>query len=211
MIRRGACHRVFLGLLALLCVDLSHAQSGMLTSLPGIDPRTAVLMTDGVLPLSDASSSALLNELEAKLRTALPGTDIVRGAQAVTIALSDARLFAPDAVALNTESVSVLQGLVALLRSSPALLIDVVGHTDSFGAKAYNQQFSLRRASAVSDAMLAAGLPQQNVVTRGEGESQPRVPETTLADRVRNRRVEIVITVLRAGLAGGAPGGSSGQ
>lgn len=208
---RSARRAALLLWLAVLCIGPGFAQSGTLEPLPGMDPRTAVLMTDGVLPLSDAASSALLNELEAKLRASLPGADILRGVQTVTITLPAAKLYAPDAFALNTESVAVVQSLVALLRSSPALLIDVIGYTDSFGAKVYNQQFSLRRAAAVTDAMLAVGLPQQNVATRGEGESQPLVAEKTAADRSRNRRVEIVISVMRAGLASSAPGGSAGQ
>ena len=77
--------------------------------------------------------------------------------------------------------------------------IAVEGHTDSIGAALYNQGLSERRARAVADALIEAGVARGLVSTRGYGSMFPLEPNTNEdgsdnpAGRARNRRVEIVI------------------
>jgi outer membrane protein OmpA-like peptidoglycan-associated protein len=71
--------------------------------------------------------------------------------------------------------------------------LELVGHTDSVGADAYNQQLSLRRAQAVRD-FLARNFPSlgtNRFEARGLGESQPVADNTSATGRSQNRRVEI--------------------
>ncbi|WP_455426444.1 porin OmpA [Dryocola sp. LX212] len=49
----------------------------------------------------------------------------------------------------------------------------VIGYTDRIGSETYNQQLSTERAQAVADALIAAGMPAQNVSVEGRGESEP--------------------------------------
>ncbi len=69
--------------------------------------------------------------------------------------------------------------------------ITVSGHTDSSGAKAYNEKLSKRRAKAVKEALVARGIDSNMVVIEAKGEADMLV-ET--ADNVRepaNRRAQI--------------------
>jgi OOP family OmpA-OmpF porin len=49
----------------------------------------------------------------------------------------------------------------------------VVGYSDRLGSESYNQQLSAQRAQAVVDALVAQGMPAQNVRAEGRGESDP--------------------------------------
>ena len=71
--------------------------------------------------------------------------------------------------------------------------MQVVGHTDNVGDAGYNQGLSERRANAVADILLDAGIPFARIRTIGRGEAQPVGSNLTAEGRAQNRRVEIVI------------------
>jgi OOP family OmpA-OmpF porin len=68
--------------------------------------------------------------------------------------------------------------------------LEIVGHTDSKGSKAYNQKLSERRAKAVADFLRNFGV-KNNMSVSGMGETQPVADNATDAGRAQNRRVEI--------------------
>ena len=68
--------------------------------------------------------------------------------------------------------------------------LEIVGHTDSKGSKAYNQKLSERRAQAVADFLRTFGV-KNNMSVSGMGETQPVADNATDAGRAQNRRVEI--------------------
>jgi outer membrane protein OmpA-like peptidoglycan-associated protein len=107
-------------------------------------------------------------------------------------------LFAVDSFAVRPDLRNELQAVAANLQRYPASTIRVVGHTDSDGDAAYNQQLSERRASAVAGVLLDAGVPAQRVRTLGLGESQPVASNLNAAGKAQNRRVEIVIVPTEA-------------
>lgn len=71
---------------------------------------------------------------------------------------------------------------------------EVVGHTDSVGSEAYNQQLSEQRAMAVKVYLLEHGTDMTQLSSSGKGEMQPRETNETEAGRQLNRRVEIFVT-----------------
>lgn len=71
--------------------------------------------------------------------------------------------------------------------------LEVTGHTDSSGSPTYNQGLSTRRANAVAAELVRLGVPRNEIVTRGVGESQLLVPTTDNVREPQNRRVEIVL------------------
>lgn len=71
--------------------------------------------------------------------------------------------------------------------------IHVVGHTDSVGSAAYNQNLSEDRAKSVAWYMEDGGVAPSRITTEGRGESQPRATNETEAGRQLNRRVELLI------------------
>jgi OOP family OmpA-OmpF porin len=68
--------------------------------------------------------------------------------------------------------------------------LEIIGHTDSKGSKAYNQKLSERRAQAVADFLRTFGV-KNNMSVSGMGETQPVADNATDAGRAQNRRVEI--------------------
>jgi OOP family OmpA-OmpF porin len=71
--------------------------------------------------------------------------------------------------------------------------LKIVGHTDSTGTDAYNQQLSERRAAAVKTYLQNHGISSSMMTTLGMGESQPTASNATREGRAQNRRVEISV------------------
>ena len=75
----------------------------------------------------------------------------------------------------------------------PTAHITIEGHTDNVGTDAHNDDLSLRRAATVATWLEAHGVDASRVETKGYGKRWPRVPNTTDANRAKNRRVELVV------------------
>lgn len=107
---------------------------------------------------------------------------------------TDPVLFATGSSALGAQQATALSGLAAvmleLLRQNPSEMFLVEGHTDAVGGAAFNLALSDRRAESVAQALVDYfGIPPENLVFQGYGESLLAVPTQT--DEARNRRVEI--------------------
>ncbi|MGI9509955.1 MAG: OmpA family protein [Geminicoccaceae bacterium] len=71
--------------------------------------------------------------------------------------------------------------------------VTIIGHTDSTGPDAYNQDLSVRRAESVVGELATRGVPNSMMQAEGRGEAEPRGDNSTEAGRQLNRRVEILI------------------
>jgi outer membrane protein OmpA-like peptidoglycan-associated protein len=98
-----------------------------------------------------------------------------------------------DKANLRPENREILSRIAGILLTLRGYKISVFGYTDDIGTEAYNLQLSDRRASAVRDYLVKAGLSPDIIMAKGYGKSDPRVPGNTLAARAANRRVEIAI------------------
>jgi outer membrane protein OmpA-like peptidoglycan-associated protein/tetratricopeptide (TPR) repeat protein len=94
---------------------------------------------------------------------------------------------------LRDESVAELQKLVDFLNLNPTLHIEVSGHTDNVGNDAANQILSENRAKAVCQYLVTNSIIAARLSYKGYGKTQPITPNTTDADRQKNRRTEIKI------------------
>ena len=101
-------------------------------------------------------------------------------------------LFDTDAATLKAESEATLAEIVSVLKDNAGLSIYVVGHTDDVGALDYNQDLSLRRAVAVTDALVAKGISRDRLTPLGAGPMAPVASNATEDGRALNRRVELV-------------------
>ncbi|CUH33285.1 Inner membrane lipoprotein YiaD precursor [Jannaschia seosinensis] len=103
-------------------------------------------------------------------------------------------LFGTDSANLRPDLQGDIRALARNLQQYPNTTVQVIGHTDSDGSAAYNQDLSERRARAVAGVLLEQGVSSGRVVPIGRGESQPIASNQTAAGKQLNRRVEIVIT-----------------
>ena len=67
----------------------------------------------------------------------------------------------------------------------------VYGYADDIGTQEYNLTLSQRRAEAVRDYLIQAGLDPKILTAMGFGKSDPRIPGDSAEARATNRRVEI--------------------
>jgi len=93
-----------------------------------------------------------------------------------------------------TDSVSErLDNFVNFLNEYPQAQVEITGYTDSSGPAAYNQKLSERRAQAVADYLIAAGIDADRFTVKGMGEENPVADNSTHEGREKNRRVEVVV------------------
>ncbi len=99
-----------------------------------------------------------------------------------------------DKADLNQHNRELLSRIAGILLASKGYGLSVFGYTDDVGNADYNQQLSLRRATAVKNYLVQAGLDPAIVNVKGYGKSSPLVEGASEATRARNRRVEIALT-----------------
>ena len=116
--------------------------------------------------------------------------------ESVTIDVAADVLFAVDSAELSPAAAGRLRQVGADVtgRAAPGAL-SVVGHTDSDGSDAYNEDLSARRARAVAD-VLAPGVTGEglDLTVEGRGEREPVADNATDAGKQANRRVAITFT-----------------
>ena len=95
---------------------------------------------------------------------------------------------------LRPESTAELERLQKLLTETPALKLEMSGHTDDVGEAAMNQDLSQRRAQAVVTYLTQHGITAARLTAAGYGETKPVVPNTSKGTRQLNRRTEFRVT-----------------
>ncbi len=126
---------------------------------------------------------AVVDELEVLPGAPPPSGDIV---------VDESLLFAVDSDVL-ADGEKVLEDLAELFIAHPDWTMVIVGHTDSTGSVAHNQELSLRRANAVRRSLVEFGVPASGLATLGAGDTQPIGDNTTDDGRAQNRRIEFRI------------------
>jgi outer membrane protein OmpA-like peptidoglycan-associated protein len=108
--------------------------------------------------------------------------------------ISSKLLFGTDEATLAPGQRESIAQLARALLSVDIHRLRVEGHTDDYGTAEYNQQLSERRAKAVAEALVAAGIPAQDLQVAGMGKSAPAEDNRSAAGRRENRRVAIIVS-----------------
>ena len=99
-----------------------------------------------------------------------------------------------DKATVQPQAFPLIEDIAVTLNSNPLWRLRIVGHTDSLGEPAYNQQLSAERAASVKAGLVERGIAPDRLETVGAGESEPKAGNATLHERALNRRVELVRT-----------------
>jgi outer membrane protein OmpA-like peptidoglycan-associated protein len=126
------------------------------------------------------------------LRKRLQNLRATRGAQGMQMTLDDIA-FAPGQAGLRPEAKASLGQLVAFVNRESGKPIRIEGHTDSRGRPEANRVLSQRRADAVRNALVAAGVAANRITSIGLGEDQPVASNDSDEGRARNRRVDVIL------------------
>lgn len=102
-----------------------------------------------------------------------------------------------DKAELKPEHKELLSRIAGILLTSSDYTISINGHTDDVGTADYNQKLSERRAQAVHDYLVTAGIDEGILTVEGFGKTQPLVKGTSDQARAKNRRVELGIVNTR--------------
>ncbi|MDO9515650.1 MAG: OmpA family protein, partial [Syntrophales bacterium] len=100
-------------------------------------------------------------------------------------------LFDFDKAIIKPEGRPILDEAVVVLDNNPPMRVDIQGHTDSVGSDEWNQGLSERRAAAVLEALVSAGIEPARLTAKGFGEGMPAATNETTEGRALNRRVEL--------------------
>jgi outer membrane protein OmpA-like peptidoglycan-associated protein len=98
--------------------------------------------------------------------------------------------FATDSAEPLSTSASVLAELLATLRDTPDLKLELIGHTDNEGSANYNLDLSQRRAAGIYFFLVKSGIDAGRLRSSGRGLMEPISDNTTAGGRALNRRVE---------------------
>lgn len=163
--------------------------------------------------LGDDTNRALLGPSGTGLNSGvgtstIPGFDEIRSslstqssvppgyAEPVTMTLPSDILFDFNSAELRPSAIPILEKAREILLRFPNALVDIHGHTDTFGTDEYNMTLSQLRADTVASWLRnALRNPNYKFRTKGFGKTQPKVnPRGSQQQQEPNRRVEILIS-----------------
>jgi outer membrane protein OmpA-like peptidoglycan-associated protein len=134
-----------------------------------------------------------MDQQAKELQQNIPGATIQRVGEGIAVTFASGILFPFNSTEILPDGRTNLQQLASSLEKYPNSDILIVGHTDSVGTDAYNNDLSQRRAVAAQSYLQSLGVPATRLQATGKGESEPIQSNDTDAGRAQNRRVEIAI------------------
>jgi chemotaxis protein MotB len=184
---------------AVLCAALLAVFVIQLSRSSGPDPHTEIPMARlheqavamQTRAFHDIRAFIAQNALDARVETALEEYSI-------SLRLPESMLFAPGDEQLLPVGILTLNKLKDLFLMQDQQRIHIRGYTDDSppppGARFRdNWEFSALRAAHVLRHLLAQGIEPWRLTATGFGDLEPIFPNTTEANREKNRRVELVL------------------
>jgi outer membrane protein OmpA-like peptidoglycan-associated protein len=176
-------------------LDLSADSSGGF-SVGNVKPGTVKLSVEAAGYFTSAIEVQVESRKEVQARIVLNKRPAVPN---VVVAGREVKLkkevhFQHDSTEVLPDSLGLLEELADLFKNKPEIrLAEVQGHTDNTGSAVYNQRLSQGRAQAVVDTLVRLGVSPDRLVAKGYGADKPLVPNSTDANRAKNRRVQVMI------------------
>lgn len=159
-----------------------------------------------VSPLDSTTYSAVANgpggqaQASARVTVVRPRTDLPVTSSDIDDlrkAIEDGRVkdifFAYDKADLTAQSQETLKQNAIWLRRFPEAKVVVEGHCDERGTESYNLALGDRRALAVSDFLIKAGVDSSQLETISYGEERPFDPGHTESAWAKNRRAHFAV------------------
>ncbi len=107
--------------------------------------------------------------------------------------------FEYDEAGVGARTQKQIDILARILRADTTKTLSISGHADANGTDEYNDSLSAKRAAAVKVALIAAGVPESQIVTKAMGETAPLRPNLNPdgtdnpEGRGHNRRAEVYL------------------
>ncbi|MGN6354321.1 MAG: OmpA family protein [Parafilimonas sp.] len=128
-----------------------------------------------------------------EIKQKIPDAQVERVGEGINVTFNSALLFKINSSTLSDSAMAGLDKVAEVFVKYPETNILVEGHTDDTGTDAFNMQLSEKRAEAVTSYLESKGVAANRFTIKWYGETQPKYPNTSEANRVLNRRVELAI------------------
>ena len=112
--------------------------------------------------------------------------------------VGDRVLFGFDRFDLTPQARSTLEAQAQWLQQYPNVTVQIEGHADERGTRAYNLALGDRRANAARNYLVALGVPASRITTISYGKERPAVLGSNEEAWRQNRRA---VTVIVSGAA----------
>jgi outer membrane protein OmpA-like peptidoglycan-associated protein len=99
-------------------------------------------------------------------------------------------VFATGSAEIMPESEEILMKAYNTLNSEPGIIVQIHGHTDNVGKRALNMKLSKARAESVRSWLVAKGISESRISTKGFGPDRPAASNKTEEGKQQNRRIE---------------------
>lgn len=121
--------------------------------------------------LGGAAIGNYQDQQERKLRAQLAntGVEVQRVGNNITLDMPGGVTFATNSADINANFYTVLDQVATTLGEFNQTVIEVAGHTDSTGARAYNMTLSERRAGSVVSYLSGRGVARERMIAVGAG------------------------------------------
>jgi outer membrane protein OmpA-like peptidoglycan-associated protein len=138
-----------------------------------------------VKALEDTQARILVNKRPDKPNVVVQGKEIKLKKQVH---------FQHDSAEILPDSMAILEEMADVLKTKTEIkAVEVQGHTDNQGTAAYNLRLSQNRAQAVVDTLIKLGVDPSRLEAKGYGDTKPLLPNSTEANKAKNRRVQVMI------------------
>ena len=127
------------------------------------------------------------------IKQAVPDAQVERVGEGINMTFTSGLLFRINSDDLSDSAKSTLGKLAGVFNNYPETIILVEGHTDNTGTEEYNTELSKKRAYTVSNYLISKGVSKDRFEIKWYGETQPKYPNDTDANRKLNRRVEVAV------------------
>jgi len=148
-----------------------------------VEGKSASATLTVVLPIRVAAAPAAAPAAPALPTVELPAVN-------ATLVLRNVA-FRPNSARLPPEALENLDAVAQAMKAIPNARWEIGGFTSNMGDPAKNQTLSRRRALAVRTYLVRAGVRAASLQAVGYGPQNPIAPNTTVAGRRQNMRVEI--------------------
>lgn len=153
--------------------------------------------------LEELSSTAVQNETQSETIESVPESvqPIISHELPKTLAVFDGKTFRSGQDIIQNIEPSVIEKMIREISLSPDSRISIEGHTDNTPSwrAGGNMDLSLQRAKSIANILISRGIPPDRISIQGFGDMRPIDTNETEDGRLRNRRVEVILTSKEGG------------
>lgn len=128
-----------------------------------------------------------------ELTQTVPTAHVERVGEGINMTFESGLMFKINSAEISDSYKSDLSSAAEVFVKYPETNVVIEGHTDDTGSDDYNMALSEKRAKAVGDFLVSKGVKASRLTMKGYGETQPKYPNDSEANRQKNRRVELGI------------------